>query len=248
MSAPNPVRDLDFENLFERCDGFAGVTGDVVAIALAQKPSDPPWQYATLRKQLEGALLSEEAGEFFEHFTIQDVYWCLFDCVKLERALAILKSALEQLEILDGARILHASIGDRLFEIHWPEHSSASAAALDNVDVEFQAQLEKFLGLKTVCVALAAGPGSTVWQDPDIARSLDDVLQARNAGRFDGFVISNNRYFLFFHCPDMAVAVQTLKAALNERELLNHAQILVAEPSEKKFQIYHPSAAGGELV
>jgi hypothetical protein len=121
--------------------------------------------------------------------------------------------------------------------------TAADICAVENMDSEFQAQLARYVGLDVILVSFETGRFSPVWQVNELGRQLGDRLEKAGCGAYDSTASGHGCLACFYHVSRLPVALETLKAALEEMALLPLAQILVAEPETRKFRQYWPATA-----
>lgn len=122
-----------------------------------------------------------------------------------------------------------------------PMPPSLSVAAAQNLSPEFFAVLTK-LGLEVVIVRFDAGKDSPIWRHPQIEQALGAALNAAQCGHYDSTHYDTGVFYHFFHVNPLATAMQTLKAAIEARGLLEITTIMHGESCED-LRIWYPATA-----
>jgi hypothetical protein len=117
-------------------------------------------------------------------------------------------------------------------------------AARDNLTPYFFGILAK-LGLNVLIVKFDAHLESPIWKHPGIEIVLDQELQTAQAGQYDSAVYILGSNWFFFHVNDLGKAMQTIKACLAARSLLEITTLLHAETAQE-LRVWYPATA--ELI
>jgi len=114
-------------------------------------------------------------------------------------------------------------------------------AAADNLSPEFLLVLGA-LGFEVVIVRFQAMNESPVWDHAGIELELEKELRSAGAGQYDSEAHTPGSRWFFYHCSDLAKAMQTLKTAVETRGLLEIATLLHVETANE-LRVYFPATA-----